>query len=94
MIWFGVAWAVFYTIAIAVEVMEGAAFGDWPYGLVPFLALVPYIAVLRLLARSERTRRGPLLTALAGLGVGMVLLILRYPLAIAIAQWWTRIHQR
>jgi hypothetical protein len=94
MIWFGIAWAIVYVLAIGAEAIEGMGFGNWPYGLVPFLALIPYFVVLRLLTLTKRDQRGPLLAGFIGLIASMILLILRYPAAIAVAQWWARIHGR
>ncbi len=78
MIWLGWAWAVVYAILAAISVALYAAFGDWPWGLLAFLPLVPYVLVLRALRRPGGERRGALRAWLAVLIVIMVLTLFRW----------------
>jgi hypothetical protein len=77
MIWLGWAWAVVYAILAAISVALYAAFGDWPWGLLAFLPLVPYVLVVRALTRPGK-RRGMLRAWLVALIVIMVLMLFRW----------------
>ncbi len=94
MMWFGLAWAVVYAILIGIEVLAGMGFGDWPYGLAPFLVLVPYAGVLRSLARSDRARRGPLRAWLVAMVAVMILLIFRWAAVASVLRWWPSLQAR